>query len=63
MKRNLATVLAVLVLVSLALTMLFLLLSRSLGDFLQAAALPMLIVLAAGHTAGRFPGGGRPFTR
>lgn len=63
MKRALASILASLVLLSLALTLLFLLLSRSLGDFLQAAALPMLIVLAAGHTAGRFPGGGRPYAR
>lgn len=63
MKRALASILASLVLLSLALTLLFLLMSRSLGDFLQAAALPMLIVLAAGHTAGRFPGGGRPYAR
>lgn len=63
MKRILLTLLALLVLAgiiaSLTLSLVFLLWNRSLGAFLQAASVPMLIVLVAGYTAGSFhpPGG------
>lgn len=65
MKRYLVSILTLLVLAGLAATLLCLLvcilLSKSLGAFLQASAVPMFIVLAAAYAAGNSNrGGGRP---
>lgn len=65
MKRYLVSILTLLVLAGLAATLLCLLvcllLSKSFGAFLQAAALPLFIVLLAAYAAGNNNrGGGRP---
>ena len=65
MKRYLGSILTLLVLAGLAALLLCLLacllFSKSFGAFLQAAALPLLIVLVAAYAAGNSNrGGGRP---